>query len=193
MNTSLFFEATCGLLFLINKIALLFLSKEKRKWIWIPVIPGAFIALWMYLGNQPKLWALAIIQIVGLLLTVRAMIAPKERSKNFERGVMIITMIAIPLALYMSYAPGVSIADGISAVVFTVGTTLFGYETLMKKQFAWILYLVGHIIGAYLAKLQGFYFFAGTQIVSAGIAYAGIIVTQWQFTEEYSLKNFPDD
>jgi hypothetical protein len=162
MSIPIILEITCGFLFLSNKVFLFF---GKRSGWWFN-LPGASIGLWLFLSHEPKLWAIAILQMFGIIVSIRGLVAPENRNRAFEQSLLIIAFVLIGCISYLTYKPSVSPIDIVTASAFTIGSVLLGYETPMRTLLGWICYFFGHIGGAYLGFMQHTPYMAYFQIAS---------------------------
>ena len=170
MTIPIMLEITCGLLFLLNKVFLFF---GKRSGWWFN-LPAAIIGLSIFLSHEPQLWAIAILQMFGIIVSIRGLVAPKNRNKTFEQSLLIIAFILIGIVSYFTYKPDVSPIDIVAASAFTIGSVLLGYETSTRMTLGWACYLVGHCGAAYLGFLQHTPYLAYFQIASIFVSIIAI-------------------
>ena len=153
-----------SVIFFANKV--LVLAEKKVGWL-LGAVAATFGVFYFYLIGLYVYTALE----VGLIILMGYGFLKKDHKNPAMETVIRLVTIAVMLALaYFAFSGMITIVELGSSLGLLLGTF---FLTHRQQKTGWILYVLAHVLAAYLGYNKGQQFFADFQIASAIVCIVG--------------------
>ena len=155
-----------SLIFFANKVFVL--AEKKVGWLLGAIAATLGVFYFYFLG----LYVYTALEVGLIILMGYGFLKKDHKNPTVETMIRLVTIAVMCLLAFFAFSGLITIVELGSSLGLLLGTF---FLTHRKVKTGWILYTLGHLLGAYLGYNKGQQFFADFQVASAIISIVGVM------------------